>query len=159
MIRPAKNADIMALVALIQEMHQRSKYREIDQVDVPMVKKLLLAGIQRHGAQHDGGALVLVSVKDDQPVGFLYGLLTRVYNIGTRLEATDLFFYMGDAADPRDAFKLLDAFDAWVAENPKVVVVRQGATNAIEAYSRMERVLRRRGMDQSGVIYERSIER
>lgn len=160
MIREAKYADVMALVALLQDAHRLSKYAALGDVDAAEAKRLLAAGIQRHGGQHDGSTLVLVAEDADKRLcGLFYALLQRVYHIGDKLEATDVFFYLADGSDPRDARRFLDAFESWAQGNPKVILLKNGVTDLMGDYTRAARMVERRGMALSGVIYERRVER
>lgn len=160
MIRDAKFADVMALTALLCEAHARSKYAGLGNVDMAEAKRLLCASIQRHGGQHDGATLVLVAEDADKRLcGLFLGMLQRVYHIGDILEATDVFFYLAEGADPRDAKRMLDTFTAWAEGAPKVVTIRHGVTDIMGDHERTERLFRRRGMARSGVIYERRVER
>jgi len=160
MIREAKFADVIALANLLRQAHARSKYAALCEVDAAEAKRLLAAGIQRHGGQHDGATLVLVAEDGEKRVcGLFFGMLCRVYHIGDALEATDLFFYLGEGADPRDAKRMLDTFTTWAEGVPKVVTIRHGATDTMGGYERVSRMFERRGMARSGVIYERRIDR
>ena len=108
---------------------------------------------QRHGALSDGGTLVLVSECEGVIKGFVIGILDRVYHIGTKLMATDLFTFNSPDGDPRDGLRLIDGLIAW-AESNHVIEIKLGAVDAVGDFERTAKVFRRRGLKQSGVIYQ-----
>jgi hypothetical protein len=156
MIRPAKHGDIPAIAALFEEMYARSKYKGRDEIDMKLCKSLAMQSIQRHGLQSAGGACVFV-IDANGVCGFVIGVLDRVYHVGRKLMASDLFYYASARAQPREAIKLYDAFLAWAASIPGVIEIKSGATDAIGDYSRVENLYRRKGLVQCGVLYERVV--
>lgn len=154
MIRPAIFADIPRICELMVEAQPRSAYAELDEVDVPHVKKLLMAAIPRHGFTNAAGTWVMVAEEAGQVEGSLFGMLDRVQSVGRRLFATDVWWFISDRADPRDGLRLLDSFDAWAWSVPGVVVIQNGATDVIGNAERTGRILQRRGRRMIGGIYE-----
>lgn len=157
MIRPAKAADIPRLWALTEEMFLASIYVGHDEPDMKIAKGLFLQGIQRHGLMSAGGTRVMVTEKDGVVEGFLLGILDRVYHIGHKLTATDMYFYASPRASSRAAIELLDDFLAWAEGNSKVVEICLGATNAVGDYHRTGLLYRRKGLAQCGVMHGRLI--
>ena len=153
MIRAARFADIPALTALMQEGHARSKYFGRAGVDPKEARGLLMTCVQG-----EGGTMVMVSDDaDGKPAGFMVGILERVYHVADRLATSDLYLYVSDRA-PRFAWlELLLAYDEWARANPKVIQVNVSATDIVGDYRRVERLYRRLGFRQSGVIYERAV--
>jgi len=143
-----------ALVALLTDMYERSKYRNIVDVDWKVAKSLLLQAITRQGAKCAGGSCVFVIDRSGYIEGFIVGILDRVYHIGAKLMATDLFYYVRPSSGAHDAAKLFDAFVDWARSVPDVIEIRNGATDAIGDFRRVEKWWQRRGMKQVGVIYE-----
>ena len=159
MIRPARFGDVPGIFALFQEMYRASPYVGQDAIDERHTKALIVSSIQRHGALSDGGTLVLVSECEGVIKGFVIGILDRVYHIGTKLMATDLFTFNSPDGDPRDGLRLIDGLIAWAESNPAVIEIKLGAVDAVGDFERTAKVFRRRGLKQSGVIYQRSIKR
>lgn len=153
-IRSAKFGDIPRLTELMQEMHTRSCYAARATLDVKATKALFMASIQRHGSHHVGGTSVEVAEKDGVVEGFLIGILDRCYHVLSQLMATDLFFYLSERGDPRDAMRLLNGFVTWAKGNPAVIEVRMGATNAIGDFERTSVLYRRAGLERCGEMYE-----
>lgn len=156
MIRPAKFIDVPRIVELMGEMHRHSKYAFVDEVDEAAAHKLVAAFVQRHGGSHDGATLVMVSETEGKVVeGFMLGALDRVYHIGKRLSANDVFLYVSDYAPRTDALRMFEAYMSWATNNPKVAVIKASYTDAIEGAGRMVGVYERKGFHKIGEIFER----
>ena len=120
MIRAAKFGDIPRLAALMREMYEKSIYRDDCEFDEKEAKALLMRCIQRHGGQQDGSTFVFVADRTGVAEGFIIAALSRLYGIGTKLAAADTHFYVSAGAHARDAFKLIEAYRAWAAENSRL---------------------------------------
>lgn len=160
MIRPAKFADIPRLMELLHEMRERSKYANKDEIDLAAAKQLLVGSLQRATGKGPGATCAFVAENDGHIEGFIVGVLDRVYHIGKRLWATDLFFYTTKQAGPRDFERLFDAFEEWAMGNPKVIEIHPGVSDAINSDpTRLGRFYRRRGYAQDGLMFQRMVER
>lgn len=157
-IRIGKFADIPRLTELMAEMYERSKYKGRAELDIPTTKSLFMSAMQRQGSKSAGGSTVIVAENNGIVEAFIVGILDRVYHVGNKLMATDLFYYATEKADARDSLRLLDEFLKWAEEIPTVIEIRMGATDAIGDWSRTEKLYRRKGMEQAGVIYERKVQ-
>ena len=155
MVREAKFGDIPRLAELLEQGYQRSKYRDRSSVSAKESKALLVNAIQRHGLTSAGGACVFVSEHEGAVDGFIAGLFDRVYHIGDRLSASDIFFYVAPDGSPTSAGHLADAFIEWALDNEKVITMLLSATDIIQDYERVAALFRRKGFTQTGVIYER----
>lgn len=158
MIRPAKFFDTVRIVELMDEMHARSRYKDVDVVDAKHARSLVAQFIHRHGGQHDGGSYAMVSVRDQKVEGFILGILDRTYHIGKKLMAQDVLLYLSDKADKLDAQRLLDGYIKWAADNPKVVEIKLSWTDAIPAAAAIEALYERKGFRRCGAIWTRGKE-
>jgi hypothetical protein len=157
-VRTAKFEDTPAILHLIHEMYARSPYVGRDEVDSRLARSLIMQSIQRHGGTSDGSCWVQVATgENDRVVGFIIGMLDRVYHVGTKLMATDLYYYAGNGTGPRDALTLMDNMLEWATTNPKVIEIKLGAVDTIGDYKRTERLFQRRGLTQCGVIYSKEV--
>lgn len=158
-VRDAKFADTPAIVHLLHEMYLKSPYVGRDEIDDRLARSTVMQSIQRHGLMRDGGCWVQVAEigGDRRVVGFIIGMLDRVYHIGTKLMATDLFYYANDDADPKDAIRLLDNMIQWAESNPQVAEIKLGAVDTVGDYRRTEKLFQRRGFTQCGVIYSKEV--
>ena len=155
-VRDAKFQDVPAMVDLLQMQFRKSHYFRDGTVNVDEAetKRLLVTGIQRHGGRFGGNTFIQVAETDGMVTGLILGTLARVYSIGDKLMATDLFWTANGNVDPRDPIKLMQNMVRWAWESPHVIEVRVGATAVIE--EKAERVavaLERIGMQAYGLIY------
>ena len=157
MIRPAINGDIPRLAEIMMDLHARSKFASRCTVNKGEVKRMFLGFIARNQSRGIGGTCVFVAERDGKVEGFMVGLLDQVYHIGSKLSANDVYFTVTQRADPRDASRLLSAYDAWASANPNVITINLSATDVIEPTKRVEKLFRRRGFIRCGAIYERSV--
>lgn len=157
MIRPAKFFDTIRIVELMHEMHEASRYKDIDEVSEKVAHRLVAQCIQRHGHEHAGGSLALVAVRDQKVEGFFVGMLDNLYNIGKSLMAQDIFLYCSDKADPRDFLRLLKAYVQWASGNPKVKEIRLSYTDAVEGAEKIGPIYEAFGFRPCGQIYERTV--
>lgn len=155
MIRPAKFGDIPSIFDMIVEGHSRSKYAGRDAVDAKECKSLLMGAIQRHGLKREGGTCVLVTERVD---GFIMGILDRVYHVGTKLTAQDMFFYARATSFPQDRVGLLDAYIRWADSVPNVIEIRNGITDILGDVEKVELIYQRMGFRRCGVMVERTVE-
>lgn len=156
-VRNATFSDIPALADLLKHGHERSVYRDLCSVDDKEAKAFLMSAIQRHDSPNEGGTWVQVAETSGDVVGVMIGVLDRIYVVGSKLRAIDVFYYGADRAAARDMIQLFDAFVAWGEANPKVAMITPTATHVVGDYSKAEKLFARRGFEQSGVIYERRI--
>lgn len=157
MIRPAKFFDTVRIVDLMHEMHERSCYAQLDVIDDRYAHKLVSNCIQRHGGSHDGAALVMVAVHDQKVEGFLIGILDRLYHLGTKLSANDLFLYTSKKCHPTDFVRLLETYISWAENNPKVGEIKLSWTDAVPGAERMGKMYEMKGFDYCGGIYSRLV--
>lgn len=157
-IRPAKFSDIPALMKFIQAEHGRSKYAQAGAVDLEEARQLLLGAVQRMETRGPGGTCVYVAEKDGAIEGFIIGVLERVYQVGDKLEATDLMFVTREDANIWAAGLLLKHFEDWAKSIPKVLQIRVGVTDVIDPHPELvARMYEQRGYERSGIILERKV--
>lgn len=154
-LRPATFSDIPALADLLEATHGRSRLHALPFSET-RAKALLMQAAQRHGGTAEGATFLAVAEREGRIEGFILGTLTAYYHVLDALEATDLFWITDPKAHPWTAARLLRAFHRWADANEKVVVIRQGVTDVVSGEpERVEPLMRRRGMQVSGAIYER----
>lgn len=158
MIRRAKFSDIPAIFALMVEAYQRSKYRDRGTLDEKEAKAFLMRAMQRDGSRQEGGTIFRVAEKDGAVTGFILGLLQRVYQVGTQLEAQQVYFYQTPGADPIATIELAVDFGKWAQAIPRVISVQQSATDIITEFPEAARLYEGLGYKQTGVIYEKVLQ-
>lgn len=151
-VRPSKFADIIRLAELMHELHQRSVYADFT-LDERVFKNICIEAARCHGK---GGCLFVAEHKGVVE-GFIIGAVNRLYNVGKEFEARDIFFYVSERGDRRDAERLIDAFLGWASTAPNVVIINMGATDAVGDSARTAKLYRRKGLTQNGVLYMKRI--
>lgn len=159
MIRDAKFADIPAIVSLLGMAYLKTHYAAsgIAGIDIPEAKRLLVNSIQRHGGKNGGATWVQVAEHGGAITGLMLATLTRVYSIGDRLMATDLFWLSSPEADPRDAERLMRAMIDWARQSPHVVEINCGTTAIMNDPEAAGLMLKRIGLSQYGNMYRMEI--
>lgn len=155
-MRPATHSDVPRLLELLLDMQRKSKFAPDIDVDVQTARALVFTAITRNGGLHQGGAFVQVVEKDGRVEAFIVGMLDRVYHIGNRLVANDIFLYATDAAPKTAAARLFRAYVKWALGNPKVAKIMASWTDALgEDAQRIEKLYEREGFHRVGAIWER----
>lgn len=151
MTRDAKFSDIPAMRSVLRWAYERSIYaREGSaKMDDAEATRLLAFAVQKHG----GEAFVQVSETDGEVRGLVVGILSRVYSIGDRLMASDLFWVAREDVEPRDPRRLMKNMIAWGKANPSVVEIRCGATAVMQDPETAGRILESLGMASYGTIW------
>lgn len=158
MVRKAKFGDIPRLAELLEQGARRSKYSDRCSFDMKETKSLLVNAIQRHGLASAGGSCVFVSEHAGAVDGVIVGVLDRVYHIFDKLSAGDLAFYVTPGGSPRSAGALIDAYFEWADGIDAVIETLLGATDIVQDYEIAAALYQRKGMVQTGVIYERRLD-
>ena len=159
MIRPAKFIDIPEIVALLHRAFLRSHYARdgVGEIDVKEAKRLLVESIRRHGLIGIGGTYVMVSETAGMIRGLILGTLHRVYSIGNRLMATDLFWVADEDVEPADPYRLMKGMIEWASAAPAVAEIRCGTTAAIAVDPGAAGViLKRLGLVEYGNLYRKT---
>ena len=153
-VRAAKFGDMPRLVELGREMHAKSKYAD-QPGNERVFKATFIEAIRLHVAGK--GGCLFVAEKDGVVEGYILGVVCRVYNVCDVYEARDMFFFVTDRADKRDAARLAKALIKWASGLPDVIEINMGATDAISDFGRTEKLYQRLGMSQNGVLYTKRV--
>jgi hypothetical protein len=152
MIRPACFRDVPAIERLIRAQHAASRYAASVPISGKALSALALSMVAQMGQHGPQGSHVAVAVRDGRVAGFIAGVLQRVYSVGTKLEAVDLFLVNSGSAG--DLLKLVDSYVAWASANPKVVEVKLSWTDTMPGAARIAGVYRRKGFARVGEVFE-----
>jgi hypothetical protein len=157
-VRAAKYADISGLCALMRDGHARSKYADVGGIDTAEARQIFMGAIQRMASTGPGACCVFVAEGEEGINGVFIGVLERVYHVGDKLSATDLFFYTAPGANPWAASTMLEGFEKWASANPRVIEIRLGVTDVIDANPEtLAGIYEKRGYKRVGVILERKV--
>jgi len=155
-IRDLKFVDIHAVTSFLLDCHTRTIYAQNGSanIDVAETKRLIGAGIGRHGHKGPGGCWLQVAENEGRIDGLMYATLHRVYSIYDKLYATDLFWITNAYARPTDALHLMKNMLAWAKSSPLVIEVQTGVTAIVNGdYVRTGHMLKRLGMQEYGAIH------
>lgn len=156
-VRAARFVDIPAMIQVLGDAYARSIYAGKTTFDGEGTRQILARALHRHGHQNNGGSLIMVSEKDEQVEGLMIGILDQVYPVLKDLMVTDLLFVFSERADPRDAREMIRQLIAWGEQNPKVVEIHLGVTDAIGDWERTGKLYERLGLERSGAMFRREI--
>lgn len=153
-VRPAKVADIPRILDLIEAAHKRSIYAGVDAVDREYARSLFMRTIRFNGCHGDGACLFLVSEIDGVAQGYFLATLDRVYQVGKRLCANEVHFYLTPEADQRDLLRVINSFLAWGEANPRVAEFRIGESNVLgDPDPRFADLLERKGFTKGATVF------
>lgn len=153
-LRAATFQDIPRVAIMLHELHAASKYHDRVGISDKAMQDVLMAAVagqNQHGPQ---ASFFQLSERDGQPIGFMVGTLTRVYHVGDKLVANDLFLYVRPRARASHTFELIDAYVAWAKANRKVCEIALSWNDALPGAERIADVYRRRGFAKNGELFE-----
>lgn len=159
MIRPAAPCDIPRLKELFAEMHAASKFIGRVSISEKALHDLLLMTLGNMRRPIAGGTHFSVTVRKDRVEGFMIGILDRVYHIGTKLVAQDMFLHVSKNGFKTDVSRLIDDYIEWASGNPNVIDINLSWTDALPGAERISNLYRRKGFVRVGGIYERKPDR
>lgn len=148
MIRDAKFADIPAMAELLERSHRRSKYNGRMGLSAKAVDQLFTGAIAGQKQNGPGASFVQVAEEDGKVVGFMVGVLNRIYNVGDKLAASDVFLI--NEGRNFNGFKMLDNYVSWAESNPKVIEIGLSWSDAIPSAKDIASVYRRKGFTLTG---------
>lgn len=154
MIRQARHQDIPAIIAMLHEMHLESKYAGRVAISDKAAEHLLLGAIAAQGQNGPQASHVVIAEEDGQTVGFMVGVLDRVYHIGNKLVANDLFLYVRPGASQKHVLALIDSYVTWAAGKRAVLEIMLSWTDTLPGADRIAALYCRKGFLKIGEIFE-----
>jgi hypothetical protein len=159
-LRPARAIDVPAVVDILVERQQDSRFAGIVDVDVAHARKLLAQAAFRHGGTHDGGTFFMVAESDRSIEAFLLAALSRVLLVGDKLCAQDILLLSRRDLPARDAMRttnrLIDEYVAWATANPRVADIHLSWSDTLPSGERIGALFARKGFIPCGQNYRRS---
>ena len=151
MIRRATPSDYATIEALIRRQHKASKYAQRVTINDKALSQLMLGLHASQGQSGPQASFVTVSEEHGVVRGFIAASLSRIYNIGAKLGASDLFLVNEGSAGA--AMRLIDAYVAWASANPRVIEIGLTWTDALPRADRAAALYRRKGFVRTGEIF------
>lgn len=157
MIRPAKFADTPVIAQLLRSTHAKSKYAHRMGLNEKALEAIIVAMIAGHGQSGPQASHIMVCEKDGVVVGFMAGVLNRVYNIGDKLVSNDVFL-INEGCSVGDTLKLIDDYIEWASSNPKVIEIGLSWSDAVQGGEVLSKLFKRKGFSVCGEQYERRMD-
>ena len=154
MIRSARFEDVPALAAMLRDMHGRSKYAGRVDISEKAMDSVLTGMVAQQGQKGPQGSCCAIAVEGSAPVGFIVGLLDRVYHIGNRLVANDVYLWLRPGANALHTLQLVRFYLKWARSVRAVLEIRLSWTDALPGAERLGRLYGRLGAERVGEIYE-----
>lgn len=151
MIRKATQQDAPAIERLLRSTHARSKYAGIVGLSDRALADLVMYMIAAQGQNGPQGSYVAVAEEKGKVVGFIAGVLDRIYHFLKQMRAADLFLI--NEGSPRNLPALVDGYMAWAIANPKVHEITLSWTDTVPGGERIAKLFERKGMTKMGEIY------
>lgn len=154
MIRVAKLQDIPRVLELLEMAHKRTIYSAIGTISEHRARELVEDMGARMEAKGDRRTFFFVSQKAGVVQGFLIGYLQPIYQIGSKLEGTDLYTLLNEKhADPGDFVKLIVRFKTWLQTQSDVIQATCGITDIINPNWRaLIPIYEQLGFEQTGAV-------
>lgn len=156
-IRAPRTTEVFSLCDMLVRLHPLTRFADEVLVDEKYTRMLLAQTIQKNDGRHDGGTFIRVAEGDDGRIlGFIAGMLDRVYHIGNRLWAQDMFLTVEADAPMRTSSLLIDAYVAWAMDNPKVYEIHLSHLDAFPGQDRLDRHYEHRGFIRCGAVFRKT---
>jgi hypothetical protein len=153
MIRKATYDDAPAIMALIRAQHARSKYATRCRINDASLEHLVTAMIAQQGQIGPQGSCLFVADDNGKVVAFIAGVLDRVYQIGAKLTAHDLFFVNEDGG-VGDTLHLLDHYIGWARSIRAVLEIKLSWSDTLPGAEQVAKLYQRKGFSKCGEVYE-----
>ena len=154
MIRAARHQDIPAILAMLHEMHAASKYAGRVEISDKAAEGLLTSAVAMSGQRGPQGTHVVIAEKDGEAVGFMVGSLDRVYHIGNKLTANDVFLFVRPGNGIRPVLALIDSYVAWASSIRAVVEIMLSWSDTMTGAAAIAPLYARKGFIKTGEMFE-----
>jgi hypothetical protein len=151
-MRNARFSDIPALATMLKESHLQSKYAARCGVSDKAIEQALTSCVATMNQNGPGASFVKVIERDEKIVAFMAGTLSRIYGIGTKLSASDLFL-VSNGKSIKDVLALIDEYISWANSNPKVIEVGLSWSDALPNGEAIANIYKRKGARLVGEQY------
>jgi hypothetical protein len=154
MIRPGRFQDQPAIEGLLRDAYARSKYAGRVGIHEKALSQLVLGSIAQMTQNGPQASHVAVAERGGEVVGVIIGALDRVYHIGDKLSANDIFFVVGDKGSFGDSIYLVDSYIRWAQANPKVLEIMLSWSDALPGAEKIASLAKRKGFVKTGEMFE-----
>lgn len=152
--RAARFSDVPMLGVMLHELHAASKYLGRVNISEKAMGDMLMAVVAAQNQNGPQASFVRIAEHEGEPVGFMVGTLARIYHVGDKLVANDLFLYARPRARLTHTLALIDAYIAWARGNRKVAEIALSWNDALPGAARIAEVYERKGFTKNGELFE-----
>lgn len=153
MVRNAVFSDTPEIEKLIHNAHKRSKYSGRTGINAKALTQLVLGLVAGQNQNGPGATFAVVAEDGGKIVGFMGGMLNRIYNIGDKLGATDLFL-LNEGGHLINTLSMVDEYIRWARANPKVIEIGLSWSDSITGAEGAKALYKRLGATKTGESYE-----
>jgi RimJ/RimL family protein N-acetyltransferase len=155
MIRAARFQDVTVIAEMLREMHVASKYFGRVGISEKVMDQMLMAMIAQQPQMGPQGTYVAIAERGGHPVGFMIGVLDRVYQIGDRLVANDVFLHVREGGGAGASIALIRGYIKWASAIRTVVEIKLSWVNTLPGAGRVAAIYEKCGFERAGEIFER----
>jgi hypothetical protein len=152
MIRRAAFNDAPAIMALIRTQHERSKYAGRCRIAEPALEHVVTSIIAQQGQIGPQGSCLFIAEREGKAVAFIAGIVDRIYGVGAKLKAQDLFF-VNEHGTVGDTLKLVDAYLAWARSIRAVLEISLSWIDTMPGAEKVGQLYARKGLRKCGEIF------
>lgn len=153
--RAGRAIDAPALVGIVTLRQRQTRFAGVCDVDELHARKLFAVAAQRHGGTNEGATWLQVAESARGIEAFILGTLARVYLVGRKLVAQDVFLLGCDDSDPRTILPLVRSYIGWAQDNPRVVEINLSWSDALPGAERFAALYEREGFVRCGGTFRR----
>ena len=156
MIRPAKAVDRDEVIGLLRDGYKRSRYADVAGICEKEAQRAVLGLIFKHGITAIDGTHCMVTEENGKLTGLHFAMKQRVYIIGDKYQASEIWFYVKEHASPFAAPALLRSFVEWAESDKRIIEISPACTDVIGDWNIAARMYEKAGFVQSGAIFRRA---
>lgn len=158
MIRRGEHTDLVSIEGLILRQHAVSKYAGRVAVSDKALRELVTLALAHQNSPGRDQTHVSVAVRGGKIVGVVIGAFDRIYHIGRKLSANDIFL-INEGGHLGDTLGLIDAYVQWASATKACIEIMLSWADTIPGASRIASVFERKGFARVGEMFELRLDR
>lgn len=142
------------MATMLREMHAASKYHGRVGIAEKAMEAMLASLVAQQGQRGPQGSYCAIAELNGRVTGFMVGMLDRVYHIGDKLTANDVYLWVRPRESPIHTMYLIRGYLAWARAIRQVAEIKLSWTDTLPGAERLGRLYRKVGAVKAGEIYE-----
>lgn len=151
--RAGRATDAPELAELVTTRLPDTRFKGLTEVHPDVARKLFAQAAFRHGHTKDGATWLQVAESERGIEAFILAGLSRIYLVGTKLCAQDMFLLGRKDCSPLALDHLIAGYVDWASGCPDVVDIHLSWSDALDTGSRFGSVFQRKGFVLCGENY------